>query len=588
MQCVKNKGVNNGYLLKDENYRPQTNLPLKEHPNPSFQRESYVSLNGQWDFARTKEDYLPLSYRQKIRVPFAVETMDSLINRLVNPDDYRYYHKVIDLPENFTKDKIILHFEGVDQICSVFLNHHLVWTHEGGRTPFQVEVSPSSFPLDLVLRVKDRTDALYYTNGKQTLKPSGWRYSSSSGVYKPIWMENVSSFHLTDFSFTEDIEHHGVKVLVKANDKGTAKVLILNKEYEVEIGKETFLYLKEDLHLWSDKDPYLYSVKLTYRDDIVYSYFGLRKREIKEKDGYRRLYLNGHPVFLSGLLDQGYYGTSRLTPSSYQDYLDDILKTKEMGFNCLRVHRKTEIPYFYYLADRYGILLIQDFPCGGYRPKFLPTVLPRLFPSYSKEKHIHREKLGRKDDASLAVFEKERKEWIPFFHNHPSIIRETIFNEGWGEANPSYYYDLAKKLDSKRIFDTASGWYEANRSDVFSIHTYTIPNRKRKNTFHRLFILSEIGGIGLKEEGFPYPKRFGHSNAKNREDLKKKRTKLYLKDVLPQIKEQGLNGVIYTELGDCETEANGLWDYNRKHQKIDSETRKKLNQELYDEFASRE
>ena len=54
-------------------------------------------------------------------------------------------------------------------------------------------------------------------------------------------------------------------------------------------------------------------------------------------------------------------------------------------------------------------------------------------------------------------------------------------------------------------------------------------------------------------------------------------TKLYLKDVLPQMKEQGLNGVIYTELADCETEANGLWDYNRKHQKIDSETRKKLN-----------
>lgn len=584
MECLKNKGINKGYLLKDEDYVSPCSVPLSEHPDPSFKRSSYFCLNGEWDFARNKNDYLPLSYEEKIRVPFAVETIDSKINRLVSPDDYLYYHRVIDLPEDFKEERIILHFEGVDQICSVFFNHQLALTHQGGRTPFSIEVSPSSFPLDLVLRVKDRTDASYYTNGKQTLKPSGWKYSSSSGVYKPIWMEGVPSFHLTSLSFTEDIEHHGVRILLKANDWGRAKVTILEKDYPVEIGKETFLPLEDPLHLWSNEDPYLYSVKISFQNDTVYSYFGLRKREIKEVKGFKRLYLNGKPVFLSGLLDQGYYSTSRLTPSSYQDYLDDILKAKKRGFNCLRVHRKSEIPYFYALADRYGRLLIQDYPCGGYRQDFLTVVLPRLFPFISRERFISPKKTGRKDKESLDLFEKERREYIPLFHNHPSIIRETIFNEGWGEAKPSYFYNLAKKLDPKMIFDTASGWYEADSSDVFSIHTYTIPGRRRKNRFNRLFLLSEIGGIGLKEEGFPYPKRFGHSLSKSEEELKEKRTKLYRKDVLPQIKNYGLCGVIYTQLSDCECEANGLFDFNRTHQKIDNETRKKLNQGLYDEF----
>lgn len=585
MQCLKNKdGYNKGYLLKDDAFVLKDDIPLSEHPNPQFQRSSYYCLNGLWDFKRSKKDELPSSYEKKIRVPFAVETIDSGINELVSPDDFLYYHRIVGLPKDFTKEKVLIHFEGVDQICSVYVNGQLLLTHEGGRMPFVLELSSAVFPIDIILKVKDVTDSLYYTNGKQTLDPSGWKYSSSSGVYKPIWMENVPLSYLEGVSFTEEIENHGVRVKVLSSREGTCKIRIRNEEYEAEIGKETFLELKDTLHLWNREDPFLYTAVLSFKGDTVYTYFGLRKREIKEQNGFKRLYLNGKPLFLSGLLDQGYYSSSRLTPSSYSDYLNDIEKTKKLGFNCLRIHRKTEIPYFYYLADRYGRLLIQDFPCGGYSPSFFSVVLPRLFPFLSKEKHLDSDKTGRKNGASIALFEEERKEFIPFFHNHPSIIRETIFNEGWGETKPSYFYDLAKKLDPKRLFDTASGWYEADRSDVFSIHTYTIPYRKRKNRFKRLFLLTEIGGIGLKPSSFPYPKRFGHKNAKDKEDLEAKRIDLYHNRICPQIKDFGLSGVIYTQLSDCEEEANGLFDYRHEEQKIDTDTVYKLNKELYDAF----
>ena len=211
--------------------------------------------------------------------------------------------------------------------------------------------------------------------------------------------------------------------------------------------------------------------------------------------------------------------------------------------------------------------------------------LPALFPKFKlhTSDRIH-PLFGRKNVHGREEFIRECKETVTALKAFPCISTWVIFNEGWGEAKPSYFYNLAKKLDPKMIFDTASGWYEADSSDVFSIHTYTIPGRRRKNRFNRLFLLSEIGGIGLKEEGFPYPKRFGHSLSKSEEELKEKRTKLYRKDVLPQIKKYGLCGVIYTQLSDCECEANGLFDFNRTHQKIDNETRKKLNQGLYDEF----
>ena len=585
MQCLKsNKGLNKGYLLSDASYSPSSSLPLPEHPNPFFSRPLYASLNGLWDFARSKEKNLPSFYQKKIRVPFAVETIESLVNRLVSPDDYLFYHRVIELPKDFDKERVLIHFLGVDQFCDVFLGSQLVLSHEGGRTPFVLEVPSSSFPLDLTLRVKDLTDSSYQTNGKQTLNPGGWKYSSSSGVYRPIYRENVPSSHLESLLFTEDIDKGGVKVLAKANKEGTCSLLIDGKEYSVPTGKETFLPLTAPLTLWSRENPYLYMVKASFRGDTVSSYFGLRKREIKEKDGFRRLYLNGKPLFLSGLLDQGYYSSSRLTPTSYSQYLFDIKKSLDLGFNCLRIHRKVEIPYFYYLADKRGRLLIQDYPCGGYSPSFASVVAPRLFPFLSKEKHIPAKKTGRNDKASLLLFEKERKEYLPLFHNHPSIIRQTIFNEGWGENKPSYFYSLAKQIDPKRIFDSASGWYEAEKSDVFSIHTYTLPKRKRKNTYNRLFLLSEIGGIGLKRKGFPYPKRFGHKNVRTKEELEEKRTHLYQKEILPQIKKYGLSGVIYTQLSDCEEEANGLFDYTRSQRKVKEETRKELNECLYQEF----
>lgn len=70
-------------------------------------------------------------------------------------------------------------------------------------------------------------------------------------------------------------------------------------------------------------------------------------------------------MFLSDFLDQGYYEEDNLTVKSYDDYEKDIRLAKELGFNCLRIHIKVECDMFYYLADKMGIYLIQDYPCGG-------------------------------------------------------------------------------------------------------------------------------------------------------------------------------------------------------------------------------
>jgi beta-galactosidase/beta-glucuronidase len=82
---------------------------------------------------------------------------------------------------------------------------------------------------------------------------------------------------------------------------------------------------------------------------------------------YSSFCLNDKPIFLNGLLDQGYFSDGIYTPASYEAYLYDILKMKECGFNTLRKHIKIEHELFYYYCDKLGVAVFQDLVnCGKY------------------------------------------------------------------------------------------------------------------------------------------------------------------------------------------------------------------------------
>ncbi len=578
----KSTGLNHGYLFGGENKRLE-GIPLPEYPRPQFKRDSYQCLNGLWDLKVTKEDILPTAYDRKVMVPFPVEAYDSRADLLPEPEDILFYHKVVIIDEALKKGRIVLHFDGVDQEATVYIDRKEVLTHIGMTSGFEV-VLPENMPsqFDLVLKVKDRSDEIYHSRGKQALNPIYWSYTTTTGIYKPVWMESVPENRILSSVFTPDFKEEGVRVLVKTEKPCQITMKWKDKIYTFPSGEEKLFHFG-NLRFWSMEDPYLYDVTLSNGDDEVLTYFAVRKIEIKEKNGFKKLYLNDKPLFLSGLLDQGYYGYNNLTPRSYEEFENDIRITKEMGFNCLRVHIKTECDYFYCLADKLGIYLIQDYPCGGDRYQLIRVGAPRVLNSFNRESHVTYRWLGRENEDGRKEFEEEALSYLERFHNHPSILIHTIFNEGWGEFDPSRIYRMLKEKENNVLFDTASGWYEADESDFYSVHTYSFPAMKRKNRFHRCFLISEAGGVGLKYGDVPFQKFTGHGKTKTKEKLMKKIRKLYLKQLLPQIKKYGLSGIIYTQLADVETEYNGLYDLTRAHCKIDIEEMKEINSKLMEE-----
>ena len=479
----KNNGTLVNDLLKKEGkeIRDVNHISFKEYPRPNLVRDSFINLTGEWDLKIIKKED-DKDFNLKINVPYAVEAPFSNINHLLEVDELLVYRKNFSLPNLDKSKRYILHLDGVDQVFDLFINGNFVTYHDSAYTKTSVNIT--SFLKEnneIIIKVRDFTDALYYSRGKQTLSPGTCFYSSSSGIYKPVWMEVVEKDYIRDVKFKIHYDEKQVGVIVMTNNTLFEKALIEidGKTYNLETNKENLITLENPIS-WSYKNPYLYDVLITYKEDKIKSYFGFRKIEVKENNGVSAIYLNNKEVILNGLLDQGYYYPNSLTPSSILDYEKDILNLKSLGYNTIRKHIKIEMDYFYYLCDKYGMLVIQDIPNGGYKYKFLNIAFPRFnIKLFNKLGWMNEEKIGRKNDKSKKMYLLEMQEILSELYNYPSIICYTLFNEGWGEFEPDEIYDIAKEYDPSRIYDTASGWYIANKRDLYSIHAYIFQTRKR-------------------------------------------------------------------------------------------------------------
>ena len=556
--------------------------PLSEYPRPQLVRDSYICLNGEWDYAIREKKELPTSFDGKILVPYSPETPLSGVNKLVRPKDWLFYRTKLHFPKNFIKDKVILHFGAVDQIAEVFYNGKLIQKHAGGFLPFEVDIRPYievGGDNELIVRVKDFTDTSFYSRGKQRMKRGGIWYSPQSGIYMPVWMESVTNDYVKSLKITPDIDKSVVKIKVVSKCK-TASITLGKTKFSVECNKEVEIPVKE-LHLWTPEDPYLYPFSVKTGKDKVDSYFAMRKiATFKDNDGHVKITLNNQPYFMKGVLDQGYYKEGFLTPSSDEDYIKDIELVKSLGFNTARKHIKIESLRWYYHCDRLGLLVWQDFVNGGSTYKFSTIAFP-LFTNLHRDDDDYA-RFARKDKNGRDMAEEEFIETVNLLYNCPCIVLWTIFNEGWGQFDAKRIYEDMRKLDPTRLYDHASGWHDQGVSDTKSLHVYfrRFKMPKPREIKGRAVILSECGGYELRVRGHSTTvPRSVYRTFISSAALEREYHKFINKDILPNIS-RGLTAFIYTQLSDVEDESNGFITYDREIVKINAEKIKRDNDEV--------
>ena len=505
-----------------------------------------------------------------------------------------------------TEDVVLLHFEAVDQIADVKLNGVDLGIHSGGYLPFVFDIS--DIVLDgintLEVHVVDRLSH-DYPYGKQKKDRGGMWYTPMSGIWQSVWLEQVPADYIRSVRITPDLEGATIEVecpceaqisfLEAENDASGQVSPDARKEAENRCFKrmhslgsmQAFRFSSVFPHYWTTDDPFLYRVKITAGRDSVETYFALRTIDIRNISGVNRVCLNGRPIFLHGVLDQGYFAPGLMLPEDPAEYERDILRMKELGFNLLRKHIKIEPRQFYYDCDRLGMLVMQDMVNSGDYSFFRDTVLPTIGAGRSDR--------TAKRDYRQEFFIEHCEKTVELLYNHPSIIAWTIFNEGWGQFDSDELYDMFKEWDSSRLTDSTSGWFAQKKSDFDSRHIYfRTPEMKSGGKEGRPLFISECGGYSLEAGGHGAPgplnpgqnkKSYGYGKCRDSTELTAKMEALYEKMIIPAVK-LGCCGCIYTQLSDIEDEINGLYTYDRSACKVEKGRIKAVSDRIASEVSN--
>ena len=584
---------------------------LQEYPRPQFVRTGYTSLNGRWQYAFTGSGEKPHTWDGTILVPFSPETALSGVERQLQPEERLWYHRQFSVPEHFRKSRWLLHFGAVDQSCAVYVNGRKLCTHEGGYTPFSVEMTESlrSGANSLTVCVKDGSDTTAYGRGKQKLRRGGMYYTATSGIWQSVWMEEVPPQHIAEIRADADADTGEVTFAVTVsrplsekgeNARETPSLSITVFEpglyqdeefpYEAVLGKcrripscdapegkwhleaphgEPLRLTISDKKLWSPETPYLYYALVECGEDRVITYFAYRKITLEnEEDGTPRVRLNHQPYFQRGVLDQGYWPDGLYTPPADDAFVFDIREMKNTGFNMARKHAKVEAERWYYHCDRLGLLVWQDMVNGGekYRDWYV-TYLATAFSALKiLPKDTNRKLLARQSAEGRAQFEKEMEETVRALKAHPCIAVWVLFNEGWGQFDTVRLTEKLRNLDPTRLIDSASGWFDENCGDFISIHHYFFRLPWRTDG-KRAVVLSEIGGYAFHDAAHSAcEKTYGYRTYDTPKALNE--AVLGLLQEREALERKGLSGYVYTQWSDIEEEVNGVYTYDREVRKI--------------------
>lgn len=580
------------------------NIPRAEHPNPQWERETWKNLNGPWEFefdfgcsAVERRLWEKKRFDREILVPFCPESRLSGIGYtdFISGVAYR---RNFELSQEELSGRVLLHFGAVDYEASVYVNGTLVGSHKGGYTSFCFDITKhvAPGPNTLFVAVKDDVRSGLQPKGKQAhlYASSGCDYTRTTGIWQTVWLEFVPERHIQSAKYYPDPANGKVTVTGLVQGQGTLQLTALWEDkpvgeaaLSVEDGFFTAQLDLSETHLWEPGKGGLYTLLLSFGEDRVKSYFGLRTAKFQG----RKFLLNGKSLFQRFVLDQGFYPDGIYTAPKEEDLVKDIQLSFAAGFNGARLHEKVFEARFLYHCDRLGYLVWGEYPNWGLD-------------------HAH--------PLSTETYLNQWSEAVERDFNHPAIIGWCPFNETWGyreerEKNAllSSLYKLTKRLDPTRPCIDSSGNYRI-LSEVYDIHDYDQDTQSFQARWDGLTDrIRETGGVIPAEDPFfnsapegpsgrapffnqPYDNQpifvseyggirwpddtvegWGYGNAPATPEEFFARYKGLTEALLnnPEI-----FGFCYTQLYDVEQEVNGLYTYGRA-QKFDISLIRKINQQ---------
>jgi hypothetical protein len=561
-----------------------------DHPRPLLRR-AFRGLDGPWDFCLDAVGHdapSGVDFDRSIVVPFAPETPASGIGHSTR-DTRSWYRRSLDVEPAAAGERILLHLGAVDREAAVFANGALVGTHVGGYTPFAVDVTDAARrgALEIAVRADDDPDAHDVPRGKQEWReePHGIWYPRTTGIWRTVWLERVPVARIDDVRWVASPSEMTLSVEVDiagpipdgARLRIVCRVgprILVDDATLAAPGSVARTFRLGDGGIddrweltWTPSRPTIIDIDLVLEGadggtiDRVESYAAMRS--VGVEDG--RFVLNGRPQFLRLVLDQGYWPETGTTPAGTAALRRDLELTRDLGFNGVRKHQKTEDPRYLALADHMGMLVWAEMP-SAYRG-------------------------GATAAANLLA---EWRDVVIAHRGHPSVVAWVPCNESWGvdalavdprqRALVEALDAAARALDGTRPVSANDGW-ETVGGDIAGIHDYSqdpaalarrygsvdavdallrarradgrLADIDRAGLAGRAPILSEFGGIALGRED--ERGAWGYDRARDADDLVARYRDLWAAVHQSDV----LSGACWTQLTDTYQEVNGLLTFDR-------------------------
>jgi len=569
-------------------------MPRSEYPRPQFVRADWLCLNGRWQFEiDVGNSGLERGLRDRelsgsIVVPFCPE---SKLSEVGNTDFLNavWYRRGVQIPKKWAGQRLLLHFQAVDEEATVWVNGQEVARHRGGWTPFTAEISDvvkAGDTATIVVRARDDMRRPK-PRGKQAtaFANNGCDYTRTTGIWQTVWLEPVPQTYLKRCRITPDLPNaafHLDQPVCGNTTRMSARATLLSGDTELarittalngsSSGRMTLQVPEGHVRPWSPAAPFLYKLRLELLNhdasvvDTVESYAGLRSISI---DG-KAVKLNGETLFQRLVLDQGFYSDGILTAPSDEALIQDITLSIEAGFNGARLHQKVFEERFLYHADRLGYLCWGEFPDWGMWGNDV----------------LH-------DNQPGAAAAAQWLEELERDYSHPSIIGWCPLNETRQPMTDRHaalnditaaMFLATKAMDITRPVIDASGYaHRMPETDIYDSHNYEQDPQKFQEQLAGLaegkpyinltderpmscgyrgqpYFISEFGGTWWCDEA-PKGASWGYGQRAGSRAEAQNRIEALMKVLLDN---PDMFGYCYTQLTDVFQEMNGLYTFDRR------------------------
>ena len=380
------------------------------------------------------------------------------------------YRRSFTVPSDWKGRQIVLNFDGVDSFFYLWVNGHYVGFSKNSRNTARFDIT--GFLHDgensVAVEVYRSSDGSFLEAQDKFRLPGIFRSTYLTAMPKVQFSDLVvRTKQLSKDKATICIEHKlcnltdkeqkGMKttytiypVRLYSDETGDAVSQFKTEELELKPKVKVTNYKSKTVfnilspQLWSAEAPHRYVLVAELRDkkgrllDCTSTYFGIRTVEIRDTEAKddefglagRYFYVNGKPVKLKGV-NRHETNPSTGHAITREQMTEEVMLMKRGNINHVRLSHYSNDPYWYYLADKYGLYLEDEANIESHEYYYGEASLSH--PKEWRAAHVAR-----------------NLEMVHAHINHPSIVIWSLGNEAGPGENFLAAYNAIKDFDTSR------------------------------------------------------------------------------------------------------------------------------------------